>query len=109
MVTIGAGPGPKNVLANNGVVYPYAKFKALRGTPLSKLGPPSASAPPSAVGGFPVPADAGGTGALSPSQRLAHRKWMLEHYEEIHAYRRKYWDWKKGKRKSKPDRPELES
>lgn len=34
MVCIGTGPGPKNVLGTDGVVYPYAKFKALRGKPV---------------------------------------------------------------------------
>lgn len=33
-VVQGKGPGPKNVLANDGVVYPYRKFKALKGRPL---------------------------------------------------------------------------
>jgi len=40
MVVIGPGPGPKNVLATDGVVYPYRKFKGLRGR---EVGPPSAS------------------------------------------------------------------
>src|SRR3990167_11231411 len=35
MVCIGHGPGPKNVLATDGVVYPYRKFKALRGRPIT--------------------------------------------------------------------------
>ena len=60
MVVIGPGPGPKNVLATDGVVYPYRKFKALRGR---EIGPPSASTSPGPTRRDPDPLPSGGTGA----------------------------------------------